>query len=205
MRILVPFFIVCALAIGWSLYLEYDTNKFIDSLPKPPAPIDETATDSRTNEQPVLETEAAPSGIDESPVVSSTEETATAPHPQPHPHEHQDTVQIPLKDINDWRTDRRPYTPPQAKQDPFVQRKVPFEGLRERLVEKHGDIPEVHQYIELQRKHHNREQLRQDEVMTYWELTVKFHPTKRNLETYELIKRLTEAADPESFHLEYYD
>ena len=203
MRILIPFFIVCALAIGWFLYLEHDTKKFIESLPKPPAPPEETTNEFLPAEQPVLSTEVAPSVMDESPAVKSTEEAAAAPHT--HSHEHEGTVQSHQTGTYNRRTDRRPYTPPQAKQDPLRKRKAPFEGLRERLVKKYGDIPEVHQYLELQRKHHNKEQLTQGEVMTYWELTVKFHPTKRNLETYEVIKRLTDKADATHFQVDYDD
>ena len=79
----------------------------------------------------------------------------------------------------------------------------PLEALKKKLIEEHGDIPLVHTYIELRRKKLNREQMTMDEVSTYWEATVVFNPTSANLKTYELIKRLSSQADPDSFRVIY--
>lgn len=195
MRLLLAFFIVFALGLGWFFYLEHDTSKFIKNLPEPPTSIEETKV--VPPEEPSVFSIEAPSRsklIDE---VKNIKETPETPHLHSHPHSHEVPEQV-----HDVKT----YTdvpPNDVKENSETAALPPLEGLKARLLKKHGDIPEIHKYIELRRKRLNREQLTMAEALALSELLYYFNPTERNRKSLELRRRLSAVADPTYFSTEY--
>lgn len=201
------FLIVCVLAVGWVIYLEHGTKKIIENLD--PLPI---ATKERGSGSATMKTD--PFSIDETLTVDTqdtrkiAEDSDTSDvHRINHFHDQEHPKGLHTSDEDNYKSkpNRKPYGAANSntKKDLNVKRPEPFETLKKKLIEEHGDIPLVHVYIELRKKHLNREQMTMDEIDTYWEATMRFNPTDRNRKTYELIKRLSAQADYRSFEVIY--
>lgn len=196
--------IVCAISIALFFYLEQDTKKFIKNLPQPSA-----STIDKGNGH-AGKTADSPS-INDVPVVDPQEpqevvEVETHPH---HPHadnsHHHEGIHTDADAAEIAEPNRVPLASAKSstKGDVKAKPSKPLETLKKRLIEKHGDIPLVHTYIELRRKELNREPMTMDEVSILWDAIMVFNPTPANKKTYELIKRLSSQADPNTFEVIY--
>lgn len=202
---IIPVLIVCVISIALFFYLEHDTKKFIKNLSPSPVP-----TIDKGNEH-ATETADTPS-IDDTPLVDSQETQRVGKAEEVHPHHphadgtHQHEHTHPHEDDTDISEPNRiPLASAKSntKEDVKAKPPKPFETLKKKLIEEHGDIPLVHTYISLKQKFLNQEQMTIDEVSAYWEATMVFNPTPRNRKTYELIKRLSSQADPGTFEIIY--
>ena len=81
----------------------------------------------------------------------------------------------------------------------------PSEKMRVRLVKIHGDIPEVDEFMNLDRRLLAREQLTAEESLEHFRLMAFFLPSEQNVHAYEYMKKFHEEADPGSFWIEYVD
>lgn len=193
MRKLIFATIVCMLfVIGIVVYTEWDKKKFVESLPKPPTVEQSVNTPVHRHDAPVPET---PSEAVESEAV---EDESMA-------EENTDTGQI-LPD-DDWRTDD---VPPHGHKrsptsDPFGQaitqrhaesRFNPEEMdpdeladmLLHGLIERFGDIPEVHTFMALQRKRLKEMPLTLDEEIERVTTQLYLFPHPETRKTLEFLK-----------------
>ena len=197
--------IACVISIALFFYFEHDTKKFIKNLSQSPVPTIDKGSEHAT------ETTDIPS-IDDTPLVDTQETQGVVEAQKAHPHHpqadgtHQHEHTHPHEDDPEISEPNRiplALAKSSTKKDLKAKPPKPFETLKKKLIEEHGDIPLVHTYIGLKKKFLNQEQMTMDEVSTYWEATMVFNPTPRNRKTYELIKRLSSQADPGSFEIIY--
>lgn len=205
MRILVISVLVfCALLIGWFISVEYNRSTSIKN--RPPLPTPGESGSPSTQAKPDTQTlEKTPRvETDKKGIVGSSAEHAHDGHQTELLHTHDTESQVDGADTQ--KSSAPPYNSgndSHADNDQMPEPHTPFEALREKLIEEHGDIPLVHTYIELRKKEHNKEPMTMDEVSTLWDAIMVFNPTPANKRSYELIKRLSSQADPGNFRVIY--
>ena len=194
--------IVCVFSIGLFLYLERDDKQFIEKIQTPASegtstekvPTTEDADTFSTEETPRVDAQVPQSNIDIQ-VVDTDAHQVDPLYPDRHAaSENSDLDSTENVSVKDSESESN------LKKEP----PAPFETLKKKLIETHGDIPLVHTYIALRKKQLNRETMTMDEVSTLWEAIMIFNPTPENRKTYELIKHLSSQAEPGSFKM-YYD
>lgn len=77
--------------------------------------------------------------------------------------------------------------------------------VRAEFIAKHGETPEVFEYLSLGDKQRNREILTADESFRFFELLAKFTPTPENLEAWEVAQKFFTEMEPGSFVMRYGD
>ena len=197
--------IVCAISTALFFYLEHDTKKFLKNLPQPSDPTTDKGNEhtGKIADSPSID---APPSVDPQDPEEVVEVVGTHPH---HPHtddtHHHEQIHTDADDAEIAEPNRVPLASAKssAKGDVKAKPPKPLETLKKRLIKKHGDIPLVHTYIKLRRKELNREPMTMDEVSTLWDAIMVFNPTPANKKTYELIKRLSSQADPNTFEVIY--
>ena len=200
--------VVCAILVGGFVYIEYDTNKFIENLSAPPVSTEEQGKSSNQMSKPPLSIEETHSVDAQDPQVFVDEVESHPPvhhtgGSQQHDHARHLPPAVGNYNLDPNRTSFASENESHAENDLMPDPPEPFEGLKKKLIEKHGDIPLIHTYIELRKKRLDRQQMTMDEVSTLWEAIMFFNPTPANQKTYELIKRLSSQADPGSFKVIY--
>ena len=171
---------------GFVVYTEWDKRRFINSLPKPPTVKQTVETHSHHYDEPV---QAAPSNIVESASEIIVEERT-------------DSAQLPSNDEfqpDDWRIDAVHIDEPvhQHTSTPFEQRlKVhPDEMdpdeladmLLQGLLQRFGDIPEVHTFMALKRRMFKNEHLSLDERIDYTTAQLHLFPHPETQKTLNIL------------------
>lgn len=146
--------VVIVLGIALMLYLRWDTNRFVESLPKAPPqtnieqPIN-TGTQDSTSENENSELPAEVNPLPAPTAVSAETPNDTTHKPSHHTNSHSD-VHIPPIRVEGLQKDE------DVKQEgeilpPFWDLSVEeiIERTRQKLIEKHGDIPEIDIYLRL--------------------------------------------------------
>ncbi len=149
--------VLIVLGTAWTLYLKHDTERFIDSLPKKSAT--GTQPQNITN-MPVTDENSDPfqsMNVIEGALEGSNEEPGTAGSAEDRDNEKKDTSG--LIDFSNEFLERDPiaeWSPhPVEKEHPEeepmglmkLSRAEIVENNRKRLIEIHGNIPEVHTYL----------------------------------------------------------
>ncbi len=199
--------VVCAVFVGGSVYIEY-ARKNIENLPVPSVSTKEQVKSAtQVSEHPPSVGETHSVDTQDPKDFVDEEESPRPVHQMGVSHQHDHTRDLPPAagddNLNPNRTSLTSENVSPAENDLMPEPPEPFEGLKKELIEKHGDIPLIHTYIELSKKRLDRQQMTMDEVSTYWEAKMFFNPTPSNQKSYELIKRLSSQADPESFKVIY--
>ena len=187
---IIIFLIFFILISGWSVFIEIDKRNFIESLPQPPPQVKLSATMVTTSPTPNAE-ESIPLAEESIPLAeesTTTEQTTDiTDFTQP---------STAKEDDFDWREDDT-HTHVRKKADPWQQENeqqenesqsnlrdlTPQEYYRDvwlykrynKLLERHGDIPEVHKWFEITRKNVMGNPLTMDEVIEHYSLEVKFN------------------------------
>ena len=85
--------------------------------------------------------------------------------------------------------DSKPLTP-DKEGEKEKEKLPPYEWLRRELIQEHGDIPEIEQYIGLSRKMRDKEPMEMQEMLTYTRLLVKFNPSEDAKRLHDLLSGL---------------
>jgi len=148
--------LLIVLGTAWTLYLEYDKKRFIDSLPQPPATVTQPVS---TADAPATSTSIVTTAAEPAPPETVVEDTLTESE-QAHPHPHTDSLE-PTEEAG--RFDDDMFSDSEIPSDlvdlPLPQTKEPrrhwkelskeelYERRKQALIRKHGDIPEVEIYL----------------------------------------------------------
>jgi len=81
--------LLIVLGTAWTLYLEYDKKRFIDSLPQPPATVTQPVS---TADAPATSTSIVTTAAEPAPPETVVEDTLTESE-QAHPHPHTDSLE----------------------------------------------------------------------------------------------------------------
>ena len=196
-----------AFACGIFFYTEWNTQRYVDSLPKPP--IVEQTVDTHSHPHPHPHDAPVPATSSNTVVFESEtvaeENTVTAEQVSSEDSTLHVDTKWHIEDVSQsdvtWQTDDEHVH--QSTENPFGQKLTdPTEMdpdeladmLREGLLQRFGDIPEVHTFIDLKRKKFKNQSLTLDEHIDYTtaQLHLWPHPeTKKTLEIF-LEKRASE-------------
>jgi hypothetical protein len=178
---------------GFVVYTEWEKRRFINSLPKPLTVKQTVETHSHHHDEPV---QVAPSNIVDFGAEVIVEERT-------------DSAQLPSNDEfqpDDWRIDAVHIDEPvhQHTSTPFEQRLEVHpdemdpdelaDMLLQGLLQRFGDIPEVHTFMALKRRMFKNEHLTLDERIDYTTAQLHLFPhpeTKKTLDIF-LERRATE-------------
>ena len=175
---------------------EAATRRFVDSLPKPP--VATPTVEEETQPGPTEETQergsddigrkAVPPEVSESAKGESEIQTEANP-------------EAPREADYDWREgsahSHEPLHQPKlwqqvetAVERPVNVRDVTAEALRHQLIQRFGDIPQVHTFVEMGERVENGEQLTPEEYIAYIESMLHLFPSKQTAHSLEEIKRI---------------
>lgn len=178
------------------LYTYRETTNFVDSLPKPP--VAAPTVEEETQPGPTAETQekgsddigrkAVPPEVSESAEGEAEIQTEASP-------------EAPREADYDWREDsthsHEPLHQPKlwqqvetAVERPVNVRDVTAEALRHQLIQRFGDIPQVHTFVEMRERIENGEQLTPEEYIAYVESSLHLFPSKQTAHSLEEIKRI---------------
>lgn len=208
MRVFAFIAIVFALLIGFGvIYTQWETKNFVESLPKPPTTdtTPETQHNSSTaapdtvnnTQQPLPEVERSDLVFENAGEVNEIEASS-----------HETVTEMPVganvgtqSEVYDWQSDDvQPHGhPPQI--DPWQSAEVRKarrregpnitpEALRSQLVQRFGDIPEVHTFVDLDQKKNQGGGLTIDERILYSESMNHLFPDKRTEQAIEMFKQI---------------
>ena len=208
MKILTYISIGCMLLIVISIiYTQWETKNFVESLPKSPPPLNATkkytqrpsgtAPDAsvKVQQEPLRETQLekdkratqreglSAESQDENAVTFTEEVIETQPsmydwrNDDVHPHEHSGQT-------NPWKS---------AAERQALNAKGPsitVEELRSQLIEKFGDIPQVHTYVNMRDKALREATLTIDEYIIYAESMNYLFPSQKTKQSIETLKEI---------------
>ncbi len=183
------------------IYTQWQTKNFVESLPKPSVKNPDTSGETQretfvaepdTNAE-IQSAGASPKNDDtESPSVSSSRDRAGTEVSKATDRETQ-------HDVNDWRNDDAHRHEHSHQVDPWQSAEdikalnasdtdIPTEALRSQLVDKFGDIPQVHTFVEMRERYRQDDTLTFDEYVQYFESMNYLFPSKeteRSLKTFK--------------------
>ena len=146
--------VIIILGTAWTLYLRWDVNRFAESLPKAPLQTHiEQPTDTRTQDNmPENEKSELPTKVNAPSAPTSTfAEASNAPaHRPPHHSDSHSDVHTPPIRVEGQQKDevvKQEGKSPLSFSDLSVEEII--ERNRQKLIEKHGDIPEIDIYLRL--------------------------------------------------------
>ena len=193
-KLAVGAFICVVLAIGTLVYTEWETKKIINSLPQLPAikQHDTHPHDSQADRSSTF------SNIAEVEYETFTQEDLNPLKPS--------TANVPLIDeqlktdedrqvSEDWRTDDKHVHTRQATRNPFGRKITDLDEmdpdeladmLLVGLLQRFGDIPEVHTFIALKRKKFKKQSLTLDEHIDYTAAQLHLWPHPETQKTLEI-------------------
>ncbi|MDE0553125.1 MAG: hypothetical protein OXI24_02840 [Candidatus Poribacteria bacterium] len=188
--------VIIVLGAAWSLYLKYDTQRFIDSFPKVPATV---AQPQNTTEEAISSSKnASPKNAR---VAQETLETFTEKPAV----EVEDTKREKIETSTrmDFADEISEESPPSAFDSPPTQapigmlnlsREEIVENNRKHLIEIHGDIPEVHTFLkyfpfevllDVENKEKYEFSLSHEEFLEYQRANAVLFPNAANREGYQ--------------------
>ena len=164
--------IIVVVIAGWMLYLEHDKKTFMESLPKPPEPVNPRVNNSATADSPPFQTgtSAGETSTDTGEVSSSVPQESVPANSDNPVQENED---ITMGD--DWRIDDSlPHDEPSdlwQQPEKSVDRTPHLElspderadAMRDSYLEMFGNIPQVYVASEYQRKLFKNERMTIDE------------------------------------------
>ena len=213
MRVFAFISIAFVFLIGFGvIYTQWETKNFVESLPEsPPIPnaVKETQQESSVATPDTVENTQQGQPEDErsdlsfenagevTEIESSSQETVNTEVPVGENIETQD-------DGFDWQSDDvqahghiSQIDPWQSTEDRKALRRagpnITPEALRSQLVERFGDIPEVHTFVELDHKQNQGEPLTLDEYIRYNESMNHLFPHKKTEQTIKMLKQMQAA------------
>ena len=165
--VIVAFGVLIVLATVWTLFLEHEKRRFVESLPKPPTTVTQpvNTADMSAASETGESVDAAGSLPDASAVVEETPDAVE--HAPLHPHPHVDSLvlseeaevsfeELPAADETPPDSDTKDSFPePAAASQLHFSKMSPNQQadfLRDSWIEMFGDIPEVHTAAEYMRK-----------------------------------------------------
>ena len=195
-----------AFACGIFVYTEWDNQRFVDSLPKPPTVEQAVVTHSHPHEDPVPATPSN-TGVFESETVAEEDTTTEQMSEDVSGDNTQQTdAAWQTDDVSEsgaaWQTDDEHEHP--STRSPFAKKITRIEDMDadERadmilasLLRQFGDIPEVHTFTALKRKKFKKQPLTLDEHIDYTAAQYHLWPDPRTKETLDIFleKRASES------------
>ncbi|MYC77866.1 hypothetical protein F4X10_19040 [Candidatus Poribacteria bacterium] len=191
------------------IYVQWETKNFVESLPEPLStsdPTPETQQDSsvavpdtvNNTRQPLPEDESSDVSFENAGEVNegdaSSRETVNTAVPV------EENIGPQDDDFN-WQNDDvqslghpLQIDPWQSAEDRKAHRRagpnITPEALRSQLVERFGDIPEVHTFVELDQKQNQRQPLTLDEYILYNESMNHLFPNKKTEQAIKMLKQM---------------
>lgn len=197
-----------AFACGIFFYAKWDTQRVADSVPESPI-VEQQTVDSHPHEHPhpretpVPETPPANTGVLESKTIIV--ENSVSPAPKPEDSTTQVDAAGQTEDVEEngaaWQTDdaheHKSTRSPFARELPDISEMDPDEladMLLVGLLKRFGDIPQVHTFMELERKRFKNQPWTLDERIDFTRAQYHLWPDPRTKETLEIFleKRATE-------------
>ncbi len=200
-RFIVIILVIVALCVAWSLYLDYRTNTFIETLPKA----------STEKMQSADQTQPAFTTTDENQEIVQTDpyllnETTVEAEPlskDPQTETSAEAQRLDTQADDNWRADDKPVAQTR-KPDPWGEKNnsIHFsemsadkraDHLRDSWIRMFGDIPEVHTASDYLRKTMKKERLTIDEVIAGLEASHYLFPKSGfniRLEHYKSMKEM---------------
>ena len=200
--------IIVVVIAGWLLYLEHDKKTFMESLPKPPEPVNPRVNNSATADSPPFQT-----GTSAGETSTDTGEVSSAV-PQESVPANRDTPVQENEDItvdDEWRIDDS--LPHDELSDPWQQPensvdRTPHlewspderaDAMRDSYLEMFGNIPQVYVASEYQRKLFKNERMTIDEHIAGEEALFYLYP-QGNRQMLEMLRTMKAAGIT---HLDY--
>ena len=203
--------IFVVLIVFGAIYIQWETKNFVEGLPKPPPASDaseetqQVSSDTVPNtvkeaEQLRSKTEPSRLPIDNDSALSETD-TSSQKTVTPEVPSEENVVR--QHNNYDWREpDIRSHVP-SRQIDPWQSAEagkargaevpdITPEQLRSQLVEKFGDIPQVHTFVELRQKTKRGDSLTFDETLLYVESMNHLFPSGKTTEAIRTLKRIRE-------------
>lgn len=190
------------------VYTQWETKSFVESLPKPP-PTPYTAKEAQ--QAPSV---AAPDTVEKTQQVQSEHERSRLSVATDNSASETQTssrkrvnIEIPTttntetqRHVKDWRDNIDSHEHPHQR-DPWQSAEdrkalraegpnVTVEELRSQLVERFGDIPEVHTFVEIRQRIQDRESLSINEYVKYAESMNRLFPSKQNEQSIERLRQI---------------
>jgi hypothetical protein len=197
-----------AFACGIFFYAKWDTQRVADSVPESPI-VEQQTVDSHPHEHPhpretpVPETPPANTGVLESKTIIV--ENSVSPAPKPEDSTTQVDAAGQTEDVEEngaaWQTDdaheHKSTRSPFARELPDISEMDPDEladMLLVGLLKRFGDIPQVHTFMELERKRFKKQPWTLDERIDFTRAQYHLWPDPRTKETLEIFleKRASE-------------
>ncbi|MXV73395.1 hypothetical protein F4Z99_03845 [Candidatus Poribacteria bacterium] len=189
-------------ACGCFFYAKWDTQRVADSVPESPI-VEQQTVDAHPHETPVLETPPANTGVFEPKTNIVENSMSTTPKTE------DSTTQVDAaeqtKDVEEkgaaWQTDdaheHKSTRSPFARELPDISEMDPDEladMLLVGLLKRFGDIPEVHTFMELERKRFKNQPWTLDERIDFTRAQYHLWPDPRTKESLEIFleRRATE-------------
>ena len=191
------------------IYTEWETKNFVESLPKSPP------TSDATKETQQAPSDAAPNTVEKTHQLQSEDEhfplsvesDSSASEIQTSSRKRVN-IEIPTttntetqRHVKDWRDDNIDSHEHPHQRDPWQSAEdrkalraegpnVTVEELRSQLVERFGDIPEVHTFVEIRQRIQDGESLSINEYVKYVESMNRLFPSKQNEQSIETLRQI---------------